>query len=93
MAFVYLSKSLKDNKKYIGSTNNLQRRIKEHQNGLVRSTKYRRPLILLGYQICNDVKEAAFLERKYKRSHNVLGRAIQRGSFRLVHSGRGAVVA
>ncbi|HUV46842.1 MAG TPA: GIY-YIG nuclease family protein [Candidatus Bathyarchaeia archaeon] len=84
MICVYLLKSLKDNKKYIGSTTNLLKRIKNHQNGLVKSTKYRRPLALIGYQLCNNVNEAGFLEKTYKKSHNVLERAIKKGVFKLI---------
>ena len=59
MAFVYQLKSLKDSKKYIGSTSNLLKRLKQHNSGKVISTKKRRPLILLGFQKCENIQEAA----------------------------------
>jgi putative endonuclease len=40
-------KSQKDGKLYIGSTGDLEKRIKAHNSGKVRSTKGRRPLILI----------------------------------------------
>ena len=46
-AFTYVLRSNKDGGIYIGSTRNLKSRIKEHNYGHVRSTKGRRPLILI----------------------------------------------
>ncbi|USN53691.1 MAG: GIY-YIG nuclease family protein [Candidatus Nomurabacteria bacterium] len=51
MYYVYILLSLYDKKLYIGSTNNLNNRIKKHQNGFVLSTKYRRPLKLIYVEI------------------------------------------
>ena len=47
MFFVYVLKSLKDNKLYIGMTENVEARLIRHNQGKVPSTKYRRPLQLL----------------------------------------------
>ena len=47
MFYVYILLSEKDNKRYIGCTKNLDRRIDEHNFGLVKSTKNRRPLKLI----------------------------------------------
>jgi hypothetical protein len=43
MYFVYILKSKKDNNLYIGSTNNIKKRMKEHNGGKVFSTKPRIP--------------------------------------------------
>jgi putative endonuclease len=49
MFYVYIL--LLNNKQlYTGSTNDLKRRYKEHKNGKVKSTQYRRPLELLHYE-------------------------------------------
>lgn len=48
--YVYVLLSLKDNKFYIGSTNNLKRRLKEHQNGKNISTSKRLPLKLIYFE-------------------------------------------
>ncbi|MBI2029092.1 GIY-YIG nuclease family protein [Candidatus Gottesmanbacteria bacterium] len=47
MAFVYILKSFKKEKYYIGTTENYERRVREHNSGRVRSTKYIRPLNLV----------------------------------------------
>ena len=47
MFFVYVLQSEKGNKRYIGFTDNLERRLQEHTNGKVKSTKNRRPLKLV----------------------------------------------
>jgi len=40
MFYIYMLKSKKGNKLYIGYTNNLKRRIKEHNSGDNKSTKF-----------------------------------------------------
>jgi putative endonuclease len=47
---MYILKSLKDNKLYIGSTSDLRKRFKEHNLGLAISTKFRRPFKLVYYE-------------------------------------------
>ncbi len=86
-AYVYILLSLKDDKKYIGSTTNLTRRFKQHQNGYVRSTKHRRPLELIGYQQVATIQIAASLEKLYKRSHSSLIRAWNSGKITPVKTG------
>lgn len=48
--YVYVLLSLKDNKFYIGSTNNLKRRLKEHRAGKNISTSKRLPLKLIYFE-------------------------------------------
>ncbi len=62
--YTYVLESLKDRKLYIGWTNNLEQRIKEHQTGKVFSTKYRLPVKLIYYEACLS-KEAAIKREKY----------------------------
>ncbi|MGC9048633.1 MAG: GIY-YIG nuclease family protein [Patescibacteria group bacterium] len=50
MYYLYILLSLKDKKFYIGVTDDLRRRIKEHNLGKVKSTKNRRPLKLIYYE-------------------------------------------
>lgn len=64
--FVYILKSEKDQKYYIGRTNNLDRRLRQHQEGLVKSTKNRRPLILVYTERLGIKREAERREREIK---------------------------
>jgi putative endonuclease len=45
--YLYVLKSLKDEKLYIGVTSNVTRRLQEHNSGKNKSTKPRRPFILV----------------------------------------------
>ncbi|MFQ5663201.1 MAG: GIY-YIG nuclease family protein [Terriglobia bacterium] len=45
--FVYILCSVKDGKRYIGSTRNLGERLRRHSRGEVKATKHRRPLKLI----------------------------------------------
>ncbi|MEK7192223.1 MAG: GIY-YIG nuclease family protein [Patescibacteria group bacterium] len=62
---VYILKC-SNNRYYTGSTNNIGRRLKEHQIGKVRSTKYLRPVDLVFFQKCSGLNEARKLEKKLK---------------------------
>jgi putative endonuclease len=58
MFFVYILKSQKDNSLYIGYTHNLRKRLKEHNLGLVRSTKLKRPSYLVYYEAYASKQDA-----------------------------------
>ena len=47
MFYIYILKSLKDNRTYVGYTNDLERRLFEHNSGKNIATKNRRPLELI----------------------------------------------
>lgn len=59
-------RSLKDNQNYVGYTTNIQRRIKEHNNGLVISTRKRRPLTLVYWEGCLNRQDATTREKYLK---------------------------
>jgi putative endonuclease len=63
MFFVYILLSEKDNKRYIGCTENLDRRLTQHNSGLVKSTRNRRPLKLI-YQEEFEIKSDAMKREK-----------------------------
>lgn len=69
MYWVYILKSLKDGKLYIGRTNNIERRLQEHNSGIVPSTKSRTPFILLETILVKSEKESVILEREYKKGY------------------------
>ncbi|MEK7067947.1 MAG: GIY-YIG nuclease family protein [Patescibacteria group bacterium] len=67
MYYVYILKSIKDNKYYIGFSNDLKRRIAEHEAGKVTSTKHRRPFKLICYEVYG-AKDIAESREKYLKS-------------------------
>lgn len=88
MFYVYILKSKKDNKSYIGSTNDLKSRMKLHNNGKISSTKLRRLLILIYYEAYLAESDARRREQKlknfgqgitniYKRLSDSLGKKVQ----------------
>jgi len=83
MPYVYILKSKKDGRLYIGSTKNLKGRVKEHIIGSVPSTRYRRPLLLIGWREFNNIKDAVLWEKKYKNSHGQLERDIKNNKITL----------
>lgn len=64
---VYVLKSRKDNKRNIGFIKNLPRRLNEHNNGIVKSTKNRSPFVLIHSEIF-DTKEEAMRREKFFKS-------------------------
>ena len=71
MFYLYILKSQKDEKLYVGSTNDLRRRLSEHNSGKVRSTMNRRPFELRYYEayaIENDARKREFSLKKDGRA-------------------------
>ena len=66
MYYVYVLTSLKDSKLYIGFTNDLKRRLKEHNSGKNASTKSRIPLELVYYEAHLSKADAMRRERYFK---------------------------
>ena len=58
MFYFYVLYSLKDNRLYKGSSANLIQRIQAHNAGKTKSTKHRRPLILLYFEIFPEISSA-----------------------------------
>ena len=68
MYYVYVLISLKDRNFYVGYTDNLKERLKQHQQGKVMSTKNRRPLKLVYYEACLNQQDATHREKYLKTS-------------------------
>ncbi len=66
MWFVYILRSLKDKLLYVGSTNDLQRRLDEHNCGKVDCTRSRIPLVLEAYIAVRNKAKAIELEQYLK---------------------------
>lgn len=64
--YVYILLSGKDEKLYIGYTNNLKARLTKHKNGFVQATKNRRPLKLIYAEVYIDISDAKRREKFLK---------------------------
>lgn len=66
--YVYIVLCQKDNTLYTGITNNLEKRIKQHNSKKgAKYTKYRAPVVLYKYFIVASKSEALKLEYKIKK--------------------------
>ena len=70
MYFVYILKSKESRKLYLGYTNNLRERIKEHNKGSVRSSKPYIPWQLIYYEAYLSKEEAIHRENNLKLRAN-----------------------
>ena len=64
--FVYILRSEKDGRYYIGETTNVAERLLFHNMGKQRSTKHRIPFVLVKYEEFSTRKEALARERQIK---------------------------
>ena len=68
MAFyVYILKSKKNGRYYIGSSSNVEKRTIEHNEGKTTSTKNKGPWVLVFKQSLENKSEALKLEKKLKQ--------------------------
>jgi putative endonuclease len=67
MYYVYVLKSESKNRFYIGISANLERRLKEHNDGKTKSTKHYRPWILVFSEIYEN-RILARVREKYLKS-------------------------
>ena len=78
MYYVYCLKSKTDDKLYIGSTNDLRRRLLEHNDGKVRATKSRVPFELRYYEAFHAEDEARQREASLKDDGRALAQLKRR---------------
>ncbi|HOJ16778.1 MAG TPA: GIY-YIG nuclease family protein [Caldisericia bacterium] len=64
--YVYVLQSEIDGKFYVGYTENLKQRLKEHDNEKVIFTKKRRPLKLVYFEFCLNKSDAINREKYLK---------------------------
>ncbi len=67
MFYVYILRSLKDKKLYVGYTSCLEKRLLSHKLGKVKATKNRLPLELVYYEECKT-RLLAVRREKYLKS-------------------------
>ena len=66
MWFVYILKSINHSYIYVGFTNDLDRRLAEHNEGLTQSTKHYAPFVLDAYVAVRTKEKAIELEKYFK---------------------------
>jgi len=66
MWYVYIIKSRVKDWKYVGSTGDLKKRFREHNQGDVQATKHYRPFILGAYVAVQTESKARELEKYFK---------------------------
>jgi putative endonuclease len=68
---LYILKSLKDLGYYIGSTEDINKRLKEHNQGKTKSIKHRLPFVLQYFEEYSTKKEAKQREIRLKKNYQV----------------------
>ena len=71
MWYVYVLKGRQDGKVYVGSTNDLRRRLGEHQKGQSRSTKHRGNFDMEAYIAVKQESTARSLEKYLKSGSGI----------------------
>ncbi|MBU4030765.1 GIY-YIG nuclease family protein [Patescibacteria group bacterium] len=66
MYYFYILQSQKNNFYYYGSTGNLQRRLKEHNNGVTKATRNKGPWSLVYFEKYKTLSEARKREYQIK---------------------------
>ena len=79
MGSVYILQSLVNSRYYVGSTDNLKRRLIEHNNGKSTYTKLTKPFKLVYSQEFPSLKEARRVEHRLKRlkSRKIIERIVE----------------
>lgn len=83
--FVYILQNDKNQRYYIGSAIDLDKRLLQHKNGKVKATKYLLPIKLVFSQEYKTIKEARQIEYKLKKlkRKDVIERIISEGVIKL----------
>jgi putative endonuclease len=84
--YIYILQSEKNGRFYIGSTDNVERRFFEHQNGIVKSTRNLRPWVLRFSKEYESLTEARKVEYKLKtfKSRKVIEQIIEEKDIRVI---------
>ncbi|MFA5749804.1 MAG: GIY-YIG nuclease family protein [Candidatus Shapirobacteria bacterium] len=79
--YVYILQSLKNQRFYIGSTNDLERRFLEHNSGKNKYTSLNKPFKIVFSQEYDDISQARKVEFKLKsfKSRKILEKIINDG--------------
>jgi len=66
MWYVYALQSIKDKHLYIGISENTNERLKQHNSGMTRSIKHRRPFVIIYQEKCKSRIDARKREKYLK---------------------------
>jgi putative endonuclease len=66
MYYVYAISSLERNYIYVGLTDNIERRLSEHNTGKNKTTKAYSPFVLIYFEKCGNRIEARIKEKYFK---------------------------
>ena len=83
MYYVYVLKSTKHNFIYVGTTEDVQRRLGQHNGGFVQSTRFHTPLRLVYYEAFTDRRDALDREQELKHHGSVIGHLKRRLKYSL----------
>lgn len=78
MFYTYILKSEKDKRLYMGSARDLRKRLKEHNSGLVKSTRLRTPFKIIYYEAYASEKDAREREHNLKLRAKALRQLLKR---------------
>ena len=85
MYFIYILYSKSADQYYVGSTNNVERRLDEHNNSpnVTFTSKHRPWMLMAAYQCGEDESSAVKIERfiKEQKSRKLIERLVQDGEF------------
>ena len=85
MGVVYILQSEVNGRYYVGSTNNLRRRILEHNNGQSKYTNLTKPFKLMfskEYSTLGEARKIEYKLKKFKR-RDILEKIIESGEIKL----------
>jgi putative endonuclease len=85
MGYLYIVQSKRNGRYYVGSTNNLDRRIAEHNFGKTKSLKNVLPVLLVFQKKFDTLAEARKMELKLKKmkSRVILDRIVSDGEIKM----------
>ncbi len=87
--YVYVLQSEKDNYFYVGYTKDIDNRIQQHNSGQVISTKSRRPLKIVYYEVCFNQQDATHREKVFK---NIMGQKIYKKQVEELSNGVNSII-
>jgi putative endonuclease len=67
--YIYVIQSLKDFNFYVGYTQSIEERLKQHNSGKVVSTRYRTPFKLVYFEGCTNQADALHREKYLKTTY------------------------